>query len=235
MAAIPRPRANTAHSLLRHHEPYAAQTCARACRCASGVYGCRGKRRSRRKASACARQQSFPLLCRDTQSGYGFDNATSVYRRVELLDTSRRPTSQGLNMTAARRLRRTESSNLILHLQSRRHSLTSTTMLSSRSLACTMARPTTATPFRKSGRRWGLFPLWIVLTHMTSFYSSPMTTILLRKRVSKLAALTRTPAGSTSTRVFSFTGYQFRKSGRRTKELKMAGAVSKQRKQMLEV
>jgi hypothetical protein len=31
----------------------------------------------------------FLLLCRDTQSGYGLDNATSVYRRIELLDTSR--------------------------------------------------------------------------------------------------------------------------------------------------
>ena len=31
----------------------------------------------------------FLLLCRDSQSGYGMPNATSVYRRIELLDTSR--------------------------------------------------------------------------------------------------------------------------------------------------
>lgn len=31
----------------------------------------------------------FLLLCRDAQSGYGLDNATSLYRRIELLDTSR--------------------------------------------------------------------------------------------------------------------------------------------------
>jgi hypothetical protein len=32
--------------------------------------------------------EHFLLLCRDTQSGYGLANAASVYRRIELLDTS---------------------------------------------------------------------------------------------------------------------------------------------------